>query len=125
MEKGATVADQRRFKRFDLKLPVELIRTGSKRISRSGETKNMSSGGVLFLLGSRMEVGEPIEYFITLPTGSTSGEDVRLHCMGKVLRTESPGTEPEEEEEQLTAVAATVERYEFVRHRLERSEAPA
>ena len=50
-------------------------------------------------------VGEPIEYVITFPkTPGTRGE-VRLRCVGKVLREDSE-----------LAFAATLERYEFVRH---------
>jgi len=29
-------------------MPVELVRAGSESVSRAGETRNMSSGGVLF-----------------------------------------------------------------------------
>jgi hypothetical protein len=102
--------EQRRFRRFELKLPVEVVRTGARRMSGPGETRNLSSGGVLFTLRSPMEVGEPIEYFITLPTGSGSEADVRLLCRGKVVRLEQPKRTPEP-----SAVAATLERYEFIR----------
>jgi len=102
--------EQRKFRRFELKLPVEVVRTGSRRMSGPGETLNLSSGGVLFTAGSKMEVGEPIEYFITLPTGSGSEADVRLLCRGKVVRLVRRDAEPEP-----VAVAATLERYEFIR----------
>jgi hypothetical protein len=51
-----------------------------------------------------MEIGQPIEYMISLPTGGNTGE-VRLRCMGKVVR----------HDEDQNAVAVTLERYEFVR----------
>ena len=41
------VRERRRFRRFDLRLPVELIRAGSHRLSRRGKTRNLSSGGIL------------------------------------------------------------------------------
>ncbi|MCX6638532.1 MAG: PilZ domain-containing protein [Acidobacteria bacterium] len=104
------VREQRRFRRFELKLPVEVIRTGAHRLSRPGETRNLSSGGVLFTVQSQMEVGQPIEYFITLPTGSGSDADVRLRCKGKVVRLERPNGDLAP-----TSVAATLERYEFIR----------
>ncbi len=104
------VREQRKFRRFELKLPVEVIRAGAQRLSRPGETRNLSSGGVLFTVRSQMEVGQQIEYFITLPTAPSSGEDVRLRCKGKVVRLEPPNGD-----RTLTAVGATLERYELIR----------
>jgi hypothetical protein len=102
--------EQRKFRRFELKLPVEVVRTGTRRMSGPGETRNLSSGGVLFTVRSPMDVGEPIEYFITLPNSSGSEAGVRLLCRGRVVRMEQPEAEPEP-----VAVAATLERYEFIR----------
>jgi hypothetical protein len=52
-----------------------------------------------------MRIGEAVEYMITLPSTAERGHTkVRLHCLGKVVR-----CSPE------TGVAATLERYEFVR----------
>lgn len=69
------------------------------------ETKNVSSGGILFSDPVEpIEVGQAIEYLISLPTGSNIG-DVRLRCMGKVIR----------RDDDQQALAATLERYEFVR----------
>ena len=99
------MAEKRRSKRFELSLPVELVRAGSVRLSLAGETKNVSSTGVLFTTDEfQPEVGQSIEYLISLPTGSRIGE-VRLRCMGKVVRRDVLNH----------AVAATLERYEFVR----------
>jgi hypothetical protein len=97
--------EQRKAQRFELKLPLELIRKGSQALSEHGETRNLSSVGVLFEAGAALRIGEPVEYMITFP-GSADRNDskVRLHCLGKVVR-----CSPE------TGVAATLERYEFVR----------
>ena len=97
--------EHRKSKRFDLKLPVELIRAGVRKVSVPGETRNVSSGGVLFSNPEiPLEVGQQVEYFISLPTGNRIG-DVRLRCMGKVVR----------HDKEVHAFAATLERYEFVR----------
>jgi hypothetical protein len=98
------VIEQRRSRRFELKLPLELVRAGAATIVKHGETRNMSSSGVLFSTDAPMPVGEPIEYLITLPASSGNGPEVRLRCMGKVIRHADQGT-----------AAATLERYEFVR----------
>lgn len=101
------MAEQRRSQRFELKLPVELVRTGGRDVREISETRNVSSGGVLFNADSRLEVGEPIEYFLTLPSDQ---RPVRLRCMGKVLRTQRAPMNGS-----AAAVAATLERYEFIR----------
>jgi hypothetical protein len=96
--------EQRKARRFDLKLPFELIRSGSEPLSEHGETKNLSSAGVLFQSEAELRIGEPVEYVITLPTSPGAGERVRLHCIGKVVRFAKNAE-----------IAATLERYEFVR----------
>lgn len=105
--------DQRRNQRYNLKLPFELIRTGSHVVGKIGETRNLSSGGVLFTSDADVYVGQPIEFMITLPTGS-EGAPVRLRCVGKVVRLEKPASEVEEVTVP-SSVAATLERFEFVR----------
>lgn len=97
--------EQRKHQRFDLRLPIELIHDGSVH-KPTGETKNVSSSGVLFTSTLAVEVGESIEYMITFPKVPGTRADVRLRCVGKVLR-----NEPE------TTFAATLERYEFLRTR--------
>ena len=97
--------EQRKAQRFDLRLPVELVRGGSRSLSDVGETRNLSSVGVLFQSDARINVGDPVEYLITLPTAPQNGDPaVRIHCLGKVVRFA-----------RKTEVAATLERYEFVR----------
>lgn len=104
-----TVHEQRKSRRFDLKLPLELVRNGAQRVLESGETANVSSSGVLFSSGAHLEPGDIVEYMITLPT-STENIQVRLKCRGKIVRR----NETEE-------TAATLERWEFVRGKSLRS----
>ena len=104
--------EQRKAKRFDLKLPVEVVRRSFQPVSSIGTTKNLSAGGVLFSATVPIEVGEPIEYIITFPTHPINGGTVSLRCLGKVLRLEPNGSD---EASGTVLVAATLERYEFVR----------
>lgn len=97
------VIEQRKAKRFELQLPFELVRSGSIKINLTGETKNLSSVGVLFATEMRVEIGDPVEYFITLPTAAQPDDWVRIRCLGKVVRVGA------------SEIAATLERYEFVR----------
>jgi hypothetical protein len=76
----------------------------------AGETCNLSSGGVLFVAPAELPIGESIEYLITLPTGVREGTTIRLRCVGKVVR-----SQPRHSISHAAAVAATLERYEFLR----------
>ncbi len=131
--------EQRKNQRFDLRLPFEIL--GEKSYRPKGETMNVSSCGVLFTTPAPVEVGNPIEYLITLPRASGARTDVRLRCMGKVVRSDeavrsddavrgdeaarskegarsdeaSRSKEGARSEEPTLAFAATLERYEFVR----------
>ena len=88
-----------------MRLPFEIV-GGAPRTKSKGETRNVSSAGVLFTAPARVEVGESIEYLITLPKVPGSRVDVRLRCVGKVVRSAPK-----------SAFAATLERYEFLRQR--------
>jgi hypothetical protein len=112
------VIEHRKAKRFDMKLPVEVVRKSFQPVSGTGETKNVSAGGVLFAANIQVEVGEPLEYIITFPTHPINGGSVNLRCLGKVVRAEPNNGGPDD---RTTLVAATLERYEFVRHRDEKS----
>ena len=113
---GPVMAEQRKSKRFDLNLPVELIRTGSVPVNQTGETSNMSSSGVLFTSENQMSIGDPVEYMVTLPSPVSIGTQVRLRCMGKVMRTENSRAENMESiSRRPYRIAVTLERYEFVR----------
>jgi hypothetical protein len=96
------VKEQRKAQRFDLRLPFELIRGGPVQGAQLGETKNISSGGVLLTSTNDLEPGESVEYVITLPSASEV-DRVRIRCLGKVVRCGE------------FELAATLERYEFVR----------
>lgn len=102
------MTEQRRSKRFELKLPLELLGTGGYIIGAPCETKNVSSGGVLFRTTETMDIGDLIEYQITLSPTSPSSKPIKLHCRGKVVRRQINGSG-------ATNIAATLERYEFVR----------
>jgi hypothetical protein len=102
--------EQRRTRRFRLQLPLLIVRAGTDRVASGGQTRNISSRGVLFTAERRPDLGDPIEYVITLnPDGPKA---VSVRCMGNVLRAEPSipaGDAP------AFQVAATLQRYEFFR----------
>lgn len=97
--------DSRKSQRFNLKLPMTLLRCGRQAMAEQPfETSNISSNGVLFRTALDMEVGSPVEYTLTLAPAMGPRKAVQLHCLGKIVR-----------RAEAEAVAATIERYEFVR----------
>jgi hypothetical protein len=77
----------------------------------AGRTKNISSTGVLFTAGREPDLGGSIEYIITL--NHDAPQPVQLRCVGKVVRFAHSGhIQPEDRSYEI---AATLERYEFVR----------
>ena len=100
-----TVMEQRKSQRFDLRLPFEILDSAAKTKAK-GETRNVSSCGVLFMSKAPVAIGESIEYMITLPKAPGTRSEVRLRCVGKVVRGEQPAR-----------YAATLERFEFVRQK--------
>lgn len=101
--------EKRRSKRFGITLPVQIEVLGGKRVARTAETSNISSGGVSFPSAKEAKVGGKIEYLITLADGKIP---VRIRCYGKVLRIEHSPTNPPETPWQVTA---TIDRYKFIR----------
>ena len=101
----------RRSQRFQLTMPMTLVRGSRGEINRIAETRNVSSTGVYFVAGEPLESGSLLEFVITLPDELSIAGPVRLLCKGKVTRVE-------QQEESLVGVAATIERYEFLRENL-------
>jgi hypothetical protein len=103
--------EQRRTRRFKLQLPLSITRSGTERVQFGGCTENISSSGVLFTAQREPDLGGPIEYIITL--NHEGPQSVSLRCIGKVLRADRM----ENDTPAAYQVAATLERYEFVRER--------
>lgn len=105
--------EQRRTRRFKLQLPLSIVRAGAERISANGQTQNISSSGIFFTAEREPDIGGPIEYVILL--SHDGPQPVSLRCMGKVLRYQPS---PANGHPAAFHVAATLERYEFIRETL-------
>jgi len=105
----ATVSEKRRAQRFPMTLPVSLRveETGGEEPSTVA-TKDVSSTGIYFEFDSALGIGTALEFVLTLPEEITKGSSVRIKCMGKVVRVDSSSGEN-------VGIAATIERYEFLR----------
>ena len=96
-------------------MPVALTRAGNLRLSDAGFTKNISSCGVLFTAARELDIGG--SYRIRHHSQSTSRSNpVNLKCVGKVVRQMKMNGQSDGADRPV-AVAATMERYEFVRSR--------
>jgi hypothetical protein len=87
---------------------MSITRTGAQRVALNARTQNISSAGVLFTAEREPDLGGAIEYIITLNREGT--QPVNLRCVGKVLRAVRLANGPDS-----FSVAATLERYEFIR----------
>jgi len=106
------VTERRRSQRFDLSLPVKILRLGGREVELGGETRNVSSAGALFAVeGETPPKGSAVEFLVTLNTASSGSEipTVRLRCRGRITRSIQGASASDEN------VAATIDRYQFVR----------
>ena len=106
----ATGADKRRTQRFPIALPVNLRLTEKGGAETSVKTRDISSSGVYLEFASPMDIGSSLEFVLTLPAEITKGQAVRVKCLGKVIRVDKGLTS-----ESSVGVAATIDRYEFLR----------
>jgi hypothetical protein len=102
---GKPVNEKRRSRRYELRLPFEVVRLAGQPAQMWLHTLNISSRGVL--VADPQEVlrrGQAVEYRIQLPTGR-NGVEVYVHCLGAVIRRDTV----------RKAAAVTLQRYDFVR----------
>ena len=108
--------ERRRSLRFDLTLPVNVVRTSETAVNFRGWTRNLSTHGAYLVIEGEMGQYSAVEFFVTLD----GLRNVWLRCQGHVKRAEKllPSGR--------LGVAATIQRYEFIRERkTQLKEAPA
>lgn len=99
------MAEKRRYRRFDLRLPVEVFKIGDQRVKLRLQSRNISSRGVLVEdPEEQLEKGQSLEFFLYLPS-QEEGVQVRVHCRGAVVRRDKA----------RQCSAAMLQRYEFER----------
>ncbi|HMD31404.1 MAG TPA: PilZ domain-containing protein [Candidatus Acidoferrales bacterium] len=107
------MTDRRIARRYELSLPV-VVRAAAERKaadSRNGQTRDISTRGVYFLIDQHLEAGSTLDFMLTLPAEITQGTEVFIHAQGKVVRVEQ---KPGEVQERL-GVAAVIEKYDIIR----------
>lgn len=103
-------SDKRRARRFPMNLPAMIKGEEIEEDPQENKTCNVSSRGVYLECASPLDVGMTLEFVLTLPVRGTKGRPVRIKCVGQVVRVDQA-----ESEGKPLGVAATIERYEFLR----------
>ena len=100
-------ADRREARRFSMSLPMRVLPREARSKVLPANTRDISYRGLYFLSETRFEVGNPIEFVLTLPQKVSASGEIDIRCFGQVVRVEAGknGT---------TGVAAKIERYEFL-----------
>ena len=102
-----TFIEQRRATRFELQLPITVRwKDGSKACEAQSISQDVSSNGIYFFLAEAIKDGTTVEVEMTLPKTVTSGDPVKVRCLGRVKRCDV-------KEGAKTGVAAAIEKYEF------------
>jgi hypothetical protein len=108
--------ERRNARRYDLSLPV-MICIPSKAPDvpmaglQKGETLDISTRGMYFIIEQDMQAGSELDITLTLPAEITHGSEVFVKAAGKVVR-----VDPRSEARNMRlGVAAVIERYDIVR----------
>ncbi|HXW18339.1 MAG TPA: PilZ domain-containing protein [Candidatus Acidoferrales bacterium] len=106
------MTERRTARRYDLSLPV-LIRLPINREpgSHSGQTRDISTRGVYFILNKDMVPGTELDFTLTLPAEITRGTEVFVRAHGRVVRVDKR----HDEEHESVGIAAVIERYDIIR----------
>jgi hypothetical protein len=77
--------DFRQNDRVSAMLPVHIEDGGV------GVTRNLSPGGVYFVVDESIVAGQPMRFSLAFNTGDSMGADLYLECVGEVVRVEPVG----------------------------------
>ena len=100
-------AERREARRFMMSLPMRVLPRESKGRELEAHTRDLSYRGLYFLTDANFEIGNEIEFVVTLPQQVTQSGDVNIRCLGEVVRIEPT-------ENGRVGIAAKIARYEFV-----------
>jgi len=108
------MTERRTARRYDLSLPV-LVRLPIAREpgSHNGQTRDISTRGVYFIMTKDMIPGTELDFTLTLPAEITRGTEVFVRAHGRVVRVDR--RQDEDEAHESIGVAAVIERYDIIR----------
>ena len=100
-------AERREARRFTMSLPLRVLPREEKGREVDASTRDVSYRGLYFLADASFNVGNEIEFVITLPQQVTQSGDVNIRCLGQVVRIEPT-------DNGRVGIAAKIARYEFM-----------
>lgn len=100
-------SERREARRFTMNLPLRVLPREPKDHELTAHTRDLSYQGLYFLTEASFEVGNEIDFVITLPQQVTQSTDVNIRCQGKIVRVEPT-------ENGRVGIAAKIGRYEFL-----------
>ena len=109
------MTERRLARRYDLALPVIVQLPINKEASpHNGQTRDISTRGVYFILHKELQPGTELDFTLTLPAEITQGTEVFVRAHGRVVRVDRKN-EAGEAAESNVGVAAVIERYDIIR----------
>jgi c-di-GMP-binding flagellar brake protein YcgR len=106
------MTERRTTRRYDLSLPITIrIPTERALDTQQGQTRDVSTRGLYFVVEQNLEAGSELHLTLTLPAEITRGTEVFVKAVGKVVRVERHSDEGVER----MGIAAVIERYDIIR----------
>ena len=112
-----SVDERRSARRFQMQLPVQVGIRSLAEGRAPAQTRDVSYRGIYFTVERNFEPGTPIEFVLSLPRELTLTSEVRVQCLGRVVRVDKLPTAGEGAggaENGRVGVAAAIETYEFL-----------
>jgi len=100
-------SERREARRFNMNLPLRILPREDRGRELNAHTRDLSYRGLYFLAEAEFEVGNEIDFVITLPQQVTQSGDVNIRCHGRIVRVEPT-------ENGRLGIAAQIVRYEFM-----------
>ena len=106
------MTERRTARRYDLSLPVNIrLPINREPGSHSGQTRDISTRGVYFMLQKDLNPGAEVDFTLTLPAEITRGTEVFVRAHGRVVRVDKRV----DDDHETIGIAAVIERYDIIR----------
>jgi PilZ domain len=106
------MTERRMARRYDLSLPVHVrLPINREPGSHNGQTRDISTRGVYFMMNKDLTPGTEVDFTLTLPAEITRGTEVFVRAHGRVVRVDRQT----DEDQESIGVAAVIERYDIIR----------
>jgi hypothetical protein len=106
------MTERRIARRYELSLPVVVRSPIERQVdAHNGQTRDISTRGVYFLIAEDLAPGTELDFTLTLPAEITRGTEVFIRAHGRVVRVERKSEDGTEK----LGIAAVIEKYDIIR----------